>query len=443
MKLILFPLSVLSIAVFKAMASHQIHQRHPDLHLGRRWSGPPPSLTDPLVFAHYMITFQPPNGDYTDDIKQAKAAGIDAFAVNYGGINIDWTMLATQLDRFYNNASALDFKLFMSYDTDVMSDPKMMVNISNTYRFHPAQLWVDDKIFLSSFSGGPPPFDWQRDVLDRINGPVLFMPATLAEDAEYTAQQGVGSGPFTWVHPASNVAAEAKIDLDYSEQRAVANKPWMAGIAPWFFRRMAEDQNWLHAQGMGMWLDRWMHLLQLRPNFIEIITWNDFGESSYVGPTTGFHDSDLIQKDCFYGGLDHSGFLKMAKTFINAYKHGVSTNLGIPPQEEDVFMWYRLQPAKINGKNDAWPLPKNASDCEDVVNVVSFLSNPATVYLKSGGVTKQLNCPAGISNFTVPWTFGNQSLSMNRRLGSGSELSKTGPAILPQLKTYQGNVVAL
>lgn len=133
----------------------------------------------------------------------------------------------------------------------------------------------------------------------------------------------------------------------------------------------------------------------------------------------------------------------MAKTFINAYKHGVSRNLGIPPDEEDVFMWYRLQPAEINGKDDAWPLPKNATDCKDVVNIVSFLSNPATVYLTSGAVTKQMNCPAGISNFTVPWNFGNQSLSMDRRLGNGKELSKTGPAILPQLKTYQGNVVAL
>ena len=282
MRLILFLLSIISIAAFKAMATHQVHQSHQDLHVGRRWSGPPPSLTDPLVFAHYMITFQPKGGDYTEDITQAKAAGIDAFAVNYGGINVDWTWLASQLDHFYNNASALNFRLFMSYDTDVMSDPKMMVNISNTYRFHPAQLWVDDKIFLSSFSGGPPPFDWQKDVLNRINAPVMFMPGTMAEDANYTAKQAVGSGPFTWVHPASTVAGEASIDLDYSDRRAEANKPWMAGIAPWFFRRLTEKQNWLHAQGIGMWFDRWMHLLQLRPNFIEIITWNDYGESSYV-----------------------------------------------------------------------------------------------------------------------------------------------------------------
>ena len=37
----------------------------------------------PMVFAHYMLVFQPSNNDYTNDITLAKAAGIDAFAVNF------------------------------------------------------------------------------------------------------------------------------------------------------------------------------------------------------------------------------------------------------------------------------------------------------------------------------------------------------------------------
>ncbi|KAL9637447.1 MAG: hypothetical protein Q9164_002173, partial [Protoblastenia rupestris] len=291
-------------------------------------------MTDPLVFAHYMITFQPPNGDYTHDIQLAKAVGIDAFAVNYGGWGCDWNMLAGFLEKFYQTAAALNFKLFVSYDTTVMTDPAMMVNISDTYAHHPAQLWVDDKIFLSSFSVDPPAFDWQTDVLDRIDGPVMFMPGTLSQSAASTAAENVGSGPFTWMHPASSIEEEAAIDTDFSDQRRVAGKPWMAGIAPWFFKRMGTDMNWLHAQDSGIWLDRWMHLLKLKPNFIEIVTWNDFGESSYIGPVKSFHENRQAKDDCFYGGLNHTAFLDMSKIFIKAFKAG-QTNITVAPEEED------------------------------------------------------------------------------------------------------------
>ena len=401
------------------------------------------SRTDPLVFAHYMITFQPPNGDYSHDIAAAKAAGIDAFAVNYGGWGCSWPQLAGFLEAFYEDAASQNFKLFMSYDTTVMTDPNMMVNISNTYAHHKAQLWVDGMIFLSSFSTNPPAFNWQTDVLDKIDAPVMFMPGDISQSASSVASLNVGSGHFTWIHPASSISQEAAIDSDFSSERKVASKPWMAGIAPWFFKRMDADMNWLHAQDSGIWFDRWLHLLQLQPNFIELVTWNDFGESSYVGPVNSFMANQQAQDDCFYGGLDHSAFLSMAKLFIQNFKNGVTDKLTIAPEDEDVFFFYRLQPAEVNGREDSLPLPKNVTDIADNVYILSFLAEDATVTLNSGGTVTNIPCKRGVFKSEVPFTLGEQSLTMNRPLGSGKTLSKTGPAISGQLNKYQGNVVAL
>ena len=429
-------LAIYGIFLFALQASavHHMHHHH-DIKRSQ-------SMTDPLVFAHYMITFQPPNGDYKHDITLAKAAGIDAFAVNYGGWNCDWTLLAGFLEKFYEDAASLNFKLFMSYDTTVMEDPAMMVNISNAYVHHPAQLWVDNKIFLSSFSTGPPPWNWQTDVLDKIDGPVMFMPGTLSESAKSVAAENVGSGPFTWIHPASSTEEEAAIDKDFSDQRQVASKPWMAGVAPWFFKRMGPDMNWLHAQDSGMWLDRWMNLLKLKPNFIELVTWNDFGESSYVGPLSSFNANQQAKSDCAYGGLNHTAFLEMSKIFIKAFKAGQS-QITVAPEDEDVFFFYRLQPAETNGRQDQLALPKNVVDIKDNVYVISFLANEATITLTSGGEVKPVKYPVGVGKGTVARNFGVQSLSMDRSLGSGKTLSKTGPAIVGQMDKYQGNVVAL
>ena len=109
----------------------------------------------------------------------------------------------------------------------------MVVNLTSFYSGSGAQMQDSaGDIFLSSFEIGPPPWNWQTDVIDNINASVIFLPGTLPEDAEYTASQNEGYGPFTWVHPASSVAGENVTDTTYAAQRDVDGKPWMAGIAP-------------------------------------------------------------------------------------------------------------------------------------------------------------------------------------------------------------------
>lgn len=46
----------------------------------------------PLVFAHYMLCTRPPDGGYTNDIKLAQDVGISAFALNYGGWGVDFSV---------------------------------------------------------------------------------------------------------------------------------------------------------------------------------------------------------------------------------------------------------------------------------------------------------------------------------------------------------------
>jgi hypothetical protein len=43
------------------------------------------------------------------------------------------------------------------------------------------------------------------------------------------------------------------------------------------------NKNWLW-RGDNLWYQRWMQVWYLQPEFFEIISWNDFGESHYIGP---------------------------------------------------------------------------------------------------------------------------------------------------------------
>lgn len=250
-------------------SSSRQHAKFHDTHARRA------TATTPMVFAHYMISFQPPNLNYTTDMLLAKAAGIDAFAVNYGGWGNSWPYFESYLNIMYQTAEELDFKLFLCMDTTSVPTAAMVVNLTNFYADSSAQAKdVNGNIFLSSFETGPPPWNWVTDVIDQIKVPVTFLPGTLSEDANYTESLNQGFGPFTWIHPASNPAGEGGIDSQFADTRDSNGAPWMAGVAPWFFKRLGTDMNWLHAQDSYMWVDRWMNLLKLKPNYIEIVTWN-------------------------------------------------------------------------------------------------------------------------------------------------------------------------
>lgn len=180
----------------------------------------------------------------------------------------------------------------------------------------------------------------------------------------------------------------------------------------------------------------------------QILTKIDFSESTYIGPSDPTPASVLEEPTTtiYYGNLDHSAFLKMTSFFVKAFKAG-QTQVMVDPSEEDVFMFYRLQPVNALGSNasypdNAWPLPKNASYIQDNVYIVSFLASDATVYLSSGGQPWQMDANAGVSKGTVAFSLGDQILTASRDI-QGAVLKKTGPSIQSQLQRYQGNVVAL
>ena len=407
--------------------------------------------TTPMVFAHYMIQYPPPNNDYTTDISLAQGAGFDAFAVDYSDNS---PYFAGRLDNLYKTAAEMAFKVFITIDTTSMYDVDQVVNITNFYADNPAQAKdAAGNIFLSSFEVNPPGWNWQTDVINKIKVPVTLLPGSLGQvGADETSLPNRGAGPFTWVHPALSADEEAAVDKSFADARDSTGKVWMAGISPWFFKRLSSDTNWLHAQDSNIYIDRWVELLKLKPNYIEVISWNDYGESHYIGPADTTPESELMQPDRpdYYGNLDHSGFLKMSAIFIKTFKAG-ETNVTVSSDEEDVFFFYRPQPVKNMPSNEsypdnAWPLPENASSIADNVYVVPFLAEPATIYLNSGGSVTSMDSPSYLSKgavlFNSPAKMGSQTLTASRPI-NGKTLNKQGIDITSGGDRYQGNVVAM
>jgi hypothetical protein len=113
----------------------------------------------------------------------------------------------------------------------------------------------------------------------------------------------------------------------------------------------------------------------------------------------------------------------------------------VDPADEDVFFFYRLQPASKLGTLDTLPLPLDAEYLKDDVFVVSFLASEANITLTTRDNVHQISGLVGVNKTAIPWIFGDQSLSAQRN--GQVFVNKKGPSISQQLDRYNGNVIIL
>lgn len=73
---------------------------------------------------------------------------------------------------------------------------------------------------------------------------------------------------------------------DASYKSWLGGKTYMAPVSPWFSTHYGPEvlysKNFVFPSG-PLWYNRWQEILTGGFNFVEIITWNDIGESHYVG----------------------------------------------------------------------------------------------------------------------------------------------------------------
>ena len=164
--------------------------------------------------------------DYDNDMKQAKAAGIDAFALNIG---ID-SFTNTQLGFAYESAHSNGMSVFISFDFNWYSTSNTS-GISETigaYASHPAQLMIDGKVFVSSFAGdGLDLAQVQSDLTTHtIFWAPNFQPKNLASaDALFNWMAWPNNGDNKAPDAGNNVTV-AEGDTSYIN--ALAGKPYVA-----------------------------------------------------------------------------------------------------------------------------------------------------------------------------------------------------------------------
>lgn len=145
-----------------------------------------------------------------------------------------------------------------------------------------------------------------------------------------------------------------------------------------------------------MWFDRWTHVHFLKPEYVQIISWNDFGESHHIGPLpsrdsayTAFTAKKGVSPFNYALGLPHDGWRIFLPFVIDRYKTGTSSIT-----REGLSVWYRPHPAAActtggTTGNTASQLQTTfapSSLAQDKVFFSALLTSAANVTVTIGGV---------------------------------------------------------
>ena len=454
----------------------------------------PAAHAQKTVFAHYLVTNQDYQGDtdptqeakiaaYEKEILQAKAAGIDGFALNVGGW-LNQTYYIRYTAQIFEAAARLDngFKLVFSADlccglaaNDIEDMMRRFVNDPRYSRVYYKRRGVP---VLTTFAGdglGVPA--WQQiraDLKNGTNPSATVEPTALAEVAGAPSNAGLNlflvpaffwngqelpsltqieqgfqqwsstlDGFFYWGIagvPGSNSSVD---QLPVSaNQAAVARrngKLYMAPVALQFWG--ANANRYYEYSGFAGLRKMWLDAIDVtHREWGEIVTWNDFVEGTYVSPIDDPNKYQYANYLNTFGiplgtlGYFHSHYAAtdLLPFYIEWYKTGRQPRI----RRDAIFYAYRTQPASYDAGTP--PVANKYGPVSDRIYITANLTAPATLKVTTGGRSVYLNLPAGSTDTETPFLPGTAPSFELDRNGTvvGTGLGTDAIQAAPQYNDY-------
>jgi glucan endo-1,3-alpha-glucosidase len=182
------------------------------------------------------------------------------------------------------------------------------------------------------------------------------------------------------------------------------------------------NKNWIFKSDDFLFAKRWQTLVDNRDRFdsIEALTWNDYGESSYIGPIQG----DQPNSQAWVDGFDHTALLAINKYYATAFKTG-----SYPAITKDViYLSARPHTKTATATADSVGRPTGGQNGDpsgylwtpDEFWALVFASKAGEVTLTSGANTKTVAVTAGVN-----W------LSQTLEVGTGMSATFNGVSCSP------------
>nr|WP_281253365.1 endo-1,3-alpha-glucanase family glycosylhydrolase [Mycobacterium numidiamassiliense] len=348
--------------------------------------------------------------DVETEIGQAKSVGIDGFAVDVIALRAS----SNVVDRMLKAASvAGDFDILVTADVTGplgAMDPEAFAAEIAPYLVAPGAFHLaDGRPVLGAFAAERKPTSWWTSVLNilrtQFNAPAAFVPTFLdvADSPENFAPFSYGFSMWGGRSPSEMADHDTGrgSPVDVIRRTHQLGKLWMQPVA----FQDARPRSGVFEESDNSLTNRlsWQLADQQRAEWVQLITWNDYSESTAMAPSVA-HGWRILDMNAY----DITGF-----------KTGA-----VPAVDRDaLFVSFRDQPVSATPRYPETSLTRvvpSSAPPRDTVEVVAFATAPAQVSVRAGSQVHSCDVAEGRTICTFPLTLGSFSATMTR---AGAEVA--------------------
>ncbi|WP_084799681.1 glycoside hydrolase family 71 protein [Bradyrhizobium sp. Ai1a-2] len=368
--------------------------------------------TDRLVFAHYMACcpFAGRNASIESlqhEMSLAARAGIDGFAINVGAW-LKEPYYQNISSRLFQAAQQSGFKLFFSADAATGLSSAEVVDMVTRFWKESSYLKESGRPVLSTFGGS---IEWYQQILDELKsrGISIFfvpnvrrpaspenIPGSLIETPDKATVQAILSdvpfadGLFYFGAAGKYHAISKSIEIGSDLTRS-HSKLYMAPVTP-YYRGLKQNFRVFEADGFVGMAEQWKAAIESKVDWIELVTWNDWAESSYVRPFEG--EATIPLWNNHWGLLAaHDAYLSLSEYYIKWFKTGQMPKVA----KSRIHVFYRPQSSTRCSLAPIGSCPRGFGDLRDLIHVVAEADKSVTIEIANGSAHQIFRGAPGLS----------------------------------------------
>jgi len=197
-------------------------------------------------------------------------------------------------------------------------------------------------------------------------------------------------------------------DIDFSSDQAHisanSGRYFMAAVTPLFFTHYGPNtynKNWIYRSDDHLYNTRWDMLIQHRSqiDIVQIISWNDYGESHYIGPI----GQDQPNSQAWVNGFDHTVWIAMTKYYADAWRNGAYPSI----TQNKIYLSSRPHPKTASACCDSVSIPNNWQWTDDNIYAVVFSVGTYTLQLSIGSSSGSFPITPGVNKIKLAMSPGS------------------------------------
>jgi hypothetical protein len=335
------------------------------------------------------------------EVRMAIARGITGFTVDVMGVK-DATVADSNLHRLLSAAQAVDprFKIVVMPDlTALKTDADAVTKIIASVASSPSAYRLDDgRLVVTAFNASQNPPEWWASIFAQLKSQginIAFVPTFLGWQGQAKAFAAISDGFGDWGTATAGVSGRMKGDPAVAHSYG---KLFMMPVDPQQFR--PRDGIVVEASNSATFRNAWTSAIDGAADWVQLVTWSDFSESSEIEPST----DATLRRDIGTGFYD-----------LNAY-YATWFLLGNQPAitHDVLYYFYRREPANAASPSQTAFKAGSGAALEDNIELLAFLTAPGSITIDIGGQSFTQNAPAGITSFKVPIQPGTPAFSIAR-----------------------------